>query len=59
MLFAQGQNLDSKVIISHNTFINFISSSQSLVRANVNNDVTFSNLLFFYNANFGNKNATM
>lgn len=59
LLFAQGQNLDSKVIISHNTFINFISSSQSLVRANVNNDVTFSNLLFFYNANFGNKNATL
>ena len=39
-----------KLEISHNTFINFIANSQSIVRGKIAGEVIFSNLLFWNNS---------
>ena len=39
-----------KAEISHNTFINFVANSQSLVRSKVTGEVSFTNLLFWHNS---------
>lgn len=49
LFFANGVDMPSTIKISNNTFINFISNSQPLVNGNLIGDISYSNLLFYYN----------
>lgn len=46
---ATAGTFSGKLEISHNTFINFIANSQSIVRGKITGEVSFSNLLFWNN----------
>lgn len=49
LFFANAFEMPSSITISNNTFINFISNSQPLVNGNLTGNISYSNLLFYYN----------
>lgn len=55
---ATAGTYSGKLEISHNTFINFIANSQSIVRGKITGEVSFSNLLFWNNP-VSDKTATL
>ena len=49
IFFAANQDMPNIITISNNTFINFISNSQPLVIGKLIGNISYSNLLFYYN----------
>ncbi len=57
LVFASGFDLSGNITVSNNTFVNFISASQSLVRGVIKANVTLQNNLFWTDETT-NRNAT-
>lgn len=49
LLFASGKDVDYPVIIMNNTYVNFLTNSQALVKGVLKKDVTIENNIFWTN----------